>query len=73
MNKTQITKSYIQIQSEMKKHRSKKHFSKQDIQDILLAKETGNWEVVHQSTFYLKHSNEYCSLLEVLNNVKAVS
>ncbi|HDR3499601.1 TPA: hypothetical protein QCN48_005059 [Bacillus toyonensis] len=67
-----MTKTYQEIVSEMKKHRSEKHWSKQDLKRIVEAQNTGDWSPVQESKLYNKYSGEYCSLLEVLHNVERV-
>lgn len=70
--KTEVTKTYQQIRNEMKKHRSKKHWIKNDLQLIMEAKKNDNWKKVYESELYKKYSGEYCSLLQVLQNVEKV-
>jgi hypothetical protein len=67
-----MIKTYHQIVEEMKKHRSKKHWSKKDLEKIMLAKMSGRWEEVYGSKLYNDYGGEFCSLLEVLHNVKEV-
>ncbi|MGG5759197.1 hypothetical protein ACQ3VF_26210 [Bacillus toyonensis] len=67
-----MTKTYQEIVSEMKKHRSQKHWSKQDLKMIVTAQNTGDWSLVQESKLYNKYSGEYCSLLEVLHKVERV-
>ena len=57
---------YQRISQEMKKRRSSKHWTKQDINRIQAARETGDWREVHCSSLYKQHGGEFCSLLEVL-------
>lgn len=67
-----MTKTYMEIVQEMKKHRSEKHWSKNTIKIIMQAYKTGDWSKVYASRFYNKYSGEYCSLLEVLHKVEKV-
>lgn len=61
---------YQMIQGQMKKRRGVKVFTKKDVTAILKAQETGDWSEVHKSKLYVKHGGDYCSMLEVLNNLK---
>ena len=60
---------YEKVVELMKRERSKKHFGKKDVMEILKAQETGDWSKVHDSKLYNKYSSEYCSLLEVIHQV----
>lgn len=68
-----VTKDLYQaVVNEMARKRSVKHWSKKDVQAILNAQETGQWEAVRTSRLYTKYSSEYCSLLEVLHTLTNV-
>lgn len=60
---------YEKVVELMKRERSKKHFGKKDVIAILKAKEDGDWSEVHKSKLYNKYGGDYCSLLEVVNQV----
>ena len=59
--------NYLSIKEYMSKRRPLKHWSKRDIQDILDAKESNNWEIVKNSKLYILHGGEYCELLTAIN------
>ena len=61
---------YQKIKEEMKKHRSQKHWTKKDVENILEAKKTGDWSKVYSSKLYNEYGGEFCSLLEVLRYLK---
>ncbi len=60
-------KQFKEVREEMKRMNRKKHYTRQDINDILEAQETGDWSKVHAGTLYNKYGGEYCSMLEALN------
>jgi hypothetical protein len=61
-----MSRSYEQIKKEMYKKRGVKHWTKQDVKNILEAQKTGDWSKVHAGNLYNKYGGEYCTLLEVL-------
>lgn len=63
------TKKYQEVMTEMKKARKVKHFTKKDVLAILKARKSGDWKAVHDSKLYIEYGGEYCSLLEVINEL----
>lgn len=59
---------YEKIGNYMKVNREKKHWSINDIENILKAKKTDNWEIVKNSKLYKIYGGEYCCLLQVINS-----
>lgn len=55
------------VLQEIKSRRGKTYTTKKDIIRIQKAKESGDWQEVHNSKLYNKHSGEYCELLQIIH------
>lgn len=61
-----MSKSIEAIKAELAKKRNKIHATKKEIETILKAANTGNWDDARQTKLYINHGGEYCTLLEIL-------
>ena len=61
------------IKTELKKHRRVIHATNKEIDAVIKAFNTNNnnfWQVVFKTNLYVNHGGEYCSLLEVINQLE---